>query len=336
MEWLSIKHLSDWESALPILITFYLAFTLALTLISALRMVIINRRAVDKKAGVERLNQLLSEKRLKKVPIYSMQEMKQKKVYKYAKLTVFPNDSGEKRRYVLICPGGGYARCLVDSEGYPLAAKYNELGYTAFVLEYRVGRHCSTHAPMHDLARAIKHIEEHADEYNVLTEDYMIVGLSTGGNLAAVFGTEKYGYARYGATKPGQLTLGYPWTNLNHWFEHPYWNIWTGILGVWLCERANIFMFHQHMNHENRNSLSPQKWITPSYPPTYIFSGGDDIFVPASAHADMMTRAFQDNHVAYWYRFYRRLPHGVGVAAGTEAAGWIDESVKFWETIEKK
>ena len=39
---------------------------------------------------------------------------------------------------VIICPGGGYARLSIDSEGYDVAKRLNEMGVTAFVLKYRL------------------------------------------------------------------------------------------------------------------------------------------------------------------------------------------------------
>lgn len=73
---------------------------------------------------------------------------------------------------MIVCPGGGYAHCVTGEEGYPIAAKLNEMGYTAFVLEYRTGFHCSAYAPMEDLAQAVRYIEEHQEELNVRPENY--------------------------------------------------------------------------------------------------------------------------------------------------------------------
>ena len=57
------------------------------------------------------------------------------------KLFYFPADSGSKQRpFVMICAGGGYSSVCSLFEGFPMARRLNQLGYTAFVLNYRVGR----------------------------------------------------------------------------------------------------------------------------------------------------------------------------------------------------
>ena len=50
---------------------------------------------------------------------------------------------GEKnpRPAVLVIPGGGYGCVCESTEGEPIARKFNELGFHAFVLHYRVAPH---------------------------------------------------------------------------------------------------------------------------------------------------------------------------------------------------
>jgi len=51
-------------------------------------------------------------------------------------LRVFPVASPKGR--VLVCPGGGYLRLMIDSEGTEIAAWLNGLGYDAYVLAHRL------------------------------------------------------------------------------------------------------------------------------------------------------------------------------------------------------
>jgi acetyl esterase/lipase len=41
---------------------------------------------------------------------------------------------------MIVAPGGGFNFLMVDHEGYDMARWLNELGITAFVLKYRLGR----------------------------------------------------------------------------------------------------------------------------------------------------------------------------------------------------
>ena len=43
--------------------------------------------------------------------------------------------------------------------------------------------------------------------------DYALLGYSSGGQIAGVFGNEEKGWGRYGVPKPGALLLAYPINN---------------------------------------------------------------------------------------------------------------------------
>ncbi len=311
----------------------YLILTFLLTCYEVIRMYVIKYRSNGVKYGKERKDELIRQGRFKQIPLYSMEEISQKKSRGDARLSVFLSDSQEKRKYVIICPGGGYAHCVTREEGYPVAARFNEMGYTAFVLDYRTRFHARHYAPIKDLAAAVRHIEAHAEEYGVLPEDYAICGFSAGGNMAGVFGSEKFGYKKYGVRKPGALMLAYPWTNINHWLDHPYWNVWKGMVGVWLSQRGLLYLFGFHASKEERESICVQNLITPDYPPTYIMSGTNDILVPASHHAAVLVQALKKEKVTYLYENFWGLPHGIGIAKKTRAEGWMRTAVDFWEKI---
>lgn len=321
----------NWGEVLYNFLVIYLTFTLVLTLYSVIRMYVVKHRCNGVKLGKQRLKQLSKEGRLKQIPIYSMEEIRQKKSLGEVRLSVFPNDTGERTRYVLILPGGGYAHCVTREEGYPIAAKFNEMGYTVFVLEYRTRFHCSAYAPMEDVAHAIRHIEEHQEEYNVDITDYALCGFSAGGNLAGIYASHHHGYETYGTTKPATVIMGYPWTNLWHWLDHPYWNIWKGLISVWFSVRGYVYMFGLHSTKEERDSLRVQEQVTPDYPQTFIFTGGRDVLVPASHHAEVFEEALRDNQVKHVYRRYFGLPHGIGLGLHTKAESWMKEAVEFWQ-----
>ncbi len=327
---------ATWHEVLYNFVVIYLVFTFVLTLYSVIRMYVVKHKCNGVKYGKERIETLTSQGRWKQIPIYTPEECYENKDLRTVRLSVFPNDSEEKSKYVIVLPGGGYAHCCTKDEGFPVAAKFNELGYTAFMLEYRTGSHCSPYAPMQDLARAICHIESNAELYHVEVEGYALCGFSAGGNLAGIYASHHHGYEEFGTRKPGVLLLGYPWTNVWHWLDHPYWNIWKGIMGVWLSERGYIYMFGRHVNKENRESLCVQNQVTSDYVPTYIFTGGLDVLTPASHHAQVMAKALEDHKVPCKYRQYFGLPHGIGIAKGTAAEGWMQEAIDFWKEMVKE
>lgn len=113
-------------------------------------------------------------------------------------------------KFVVICPGGAYADVAVTQEGMSMAAAFNRLGYSAFVLRYRVGLFDAVpkNYPQDDLARAIFYIRSNADALKVNPNNYAVAGCSAGGHLAATWGLE---YDKYFLPKPATLMLHYAW-----------------------------------------------------------------------------------------------------------------------------
>lgn len=315
----------------------YLFFSFLHAVFCILRMYRIQHYACDKAYGKRRRMELQENGQLKVLPLYSFEEIAEHKKRGSARLHVFPSKTGKKSKAIFICPGGGYDHLCTKTEGYPVAAKLNDLGYTAFIVEYRTGFNCGPYFPMEDLAKAISLVTELQDEFNVTMENYAIIGFSAGGNLAGLFGTKEYGYKKYGVKKPGCLILGYPWTNVNHWLQHPYWNIWIGLLGMWLSERGNIcmFKFGPHFLRKNRESLCVQNFVTKKYPPTYMYAGGNDVLVLSHSHTDVLEAALKEKHVPYKYEKFFALPHGIGLGIHTSAEGWLTDALEFWNNNTK-
>ena len=88
---------------------------------------------------------------------------------------------------VLVLPGGGYSN-RAEYEGVPVAKKFNELGWHAATLEYRVAPNTYP-APQQDALRAIRIIRSRAAEWGVAKDQIAVLGFSAGGHLAACCGT---------------------------------------------------------------------------------------------------------------------------------------------------
>ena len=46
---------------------------------------------------------------------------------------------------------------------------------------------------------------------------------------------------------------------------------------------------------------------------------------------DDVAQALKANGISYMYQKFFGVPHGVGLAVGTNAEGWLEEAVAFWE-----
>ncbi len=245
-----------------------------------------------------------------------------------AKLYYFPALSGRKSKFIVVCPGGAYAASALSGEGFPTAAKLNELGYTAFLLDYRCGKNGGNFAAEEDLAAAIRYITAHAQELNVEGEDYALLGYSAGGNLAGLFGTEENGYAKYeGIQKPSVLLLGYPWCNLNIRSFSPVKILLYAALNSVGCRG----LIGKGASKEEKQKMRIPWQVTDQYPPCYIVHGTKDVFVPPATHSDVLAEALKKNGVSYQYEKAEGITHCFGIGDGTAAEGWVRRAVKFWE-----
>ena len=96
----------------------------------------------------------------------------------------------DKRKAILILPGGGYTACAgIESE--PIAHHFLASGFNAFILEYTTLATGSPlwPTPLIDASAAMKYIRDHAEELHIDPENVFVIGFSAGGHLAASLGT---------------------------------------------------------------------------------------------------------------------------------------------------
>ena len=144
-------------------------------------------------------------------------------------MTTFLLPSLVPRPAVLVIPGGGYSCVCEKTEGPPAALAFNQLGFHAFVLNYRVAPNRFP-APLEDAARAVKIIRAHAEEWKIIPDRIVSCGFSAGGHLAGSLGIllePQHGCAgdRYDAVsaKVNAMILSYgvlvhaPWSHGSSW-----------------------------------------------------------------------------------------------------------------------
>ncbi len=245
--------------------------------------------------------------------IYTEQEMEEDPAKRNTGLAIFP--ASGKRPYVMICPGGGYYSVCSLAEGYAIAKSVNEMGYPACVLVYRIGTDAQYPNPMEDLARAVRFMTEKAETFGMDPDGYALMGFSAGGHLAAAFGTESLGYARYTVKKPACVILAYPVITmgpLSHAGSREY------LLGKEECERK-----------EKQIALSVEEQVTADYPPVFVWQCEGDPSVPI-ANTRMLAESLKQASVPFIYETFPGEAHGWGLGTGTAAEGWLERALAFW------
>ena len=71
-------------------------------------------------------------------------------------------------------------------------------------MRYRAYPDNDNNSPMEDIARAVKYITGHAQQFGVQTESYALIGYSSGGHLAGLFASDALGYKTMACPSPAQ------------------------------------------------------------------------------------------------------------------------------------
>ena len=99
-------------------------------------------------------------------------------------ITSFPVPEGTAvKGAVLICPGGAFEFRSDETEGTAVAEALSALGYQSFVVDYRLRPYTQKEGAL-DLARAVRFVRAHAQEYGIDEEDIAVMGFSAGGILS--------------------------------------------------------------------------------------------------------------------------------------------------------
>lgn len=98
-------------------------------------------------------------------------------------MTEYPVPDGiEVKGAVLINPGGAFQFRAERPEGSDVAEALSNLGYKCFVVHYRVRPYTMQEGAL-DLARAVRYVRNHSEEYGIDEDNIAIIGFSAGGIL---------------------------------------------------------------------------------------------------------------------------------------------------------
>lgn len=253
------------------------------------------------------------------LPLYDEAEILSDSSKRNAKIVPFL--IGENKPTVIICPGGGYEFVSINNEGYDFAKKFNELGFNAFMVVYRVGKNARFPSPMEDLARAICFVKRNAEKYNIDAENFYLCGSSAGGHLCAYFGTkykdfEKPYMGQNYDLGPKGIILAYP--------------------VISLCKETHKGSCHNLLGSDcsdkEKRAKSVELIVTENYPPTFFWHCEADKTVPIS-NSIRLDEKLTSLDVKHRFNRYPNGAHGIGLADGTTAQGWIYDADKFLKSI---
>ncbi len=226
--------------------------------------------------------------------------------------------AGGRRAAVLVCPGGGYGGRAAH-EGAPVAERFNQLGFHAFVLHYRVAPYRFPE-PQRDALRAIKLIRSRAAEFGVIPDQLAIGGFSAGGHLAGCAGTmyreieANDGDAADGmSSRPDAVILCYAVAAFCKEWGHR--GSGENLLGEKLEELEARFILPDQVNADT--------------PPTFLWHTAEDQAVPVE-NCLFFAQALRRNNVLFGLHVYPVGRHGIGLAPDfPDARNWPELCADF-------
>ena len=218
---------------------------------------------------------------------------------------------------IVIAPGGGYGALAMDHEGRQVAALFNAMGISAFILKYRLGPRYHHPIQLGDAQRALRIVRTRAEEYGVSANRIGMMGFSAGGHLTATAGThfdagrpDSPDRVERASSRPDFLILCYPVISFDPEIAH-------------MGSRRNLL--GEQPDPKLVELLSNELQVTPQTPATFLFHTTADAGVPVE-NSVRFYLALRKAKVPAEMHVFENGPHGVGLALG-------DPALSAWPTL---
>ena len=234
----------------------------------------------------------------------------------------FPSDEekADRRPFILLVPGGGFVNVWNLTEGWPIAAQFNQLGYHVFILTYQVdGDERLLERNMDDFAQALRFIKANEARFRVQGERYITCGFSAGGYLVCLWNTAM-GYLGHEMAGPQAVFPVYAVTSLRERLRlgAPKPAASLRLYGLPLEEAAETaFEIPEH---------------AAAFPPCALFlSAGDQMVNPI--HSKLLAQALKRLNIPCRLEIGPEGGHGFGDGSGMCMAGWIERGIRWYESL---
>ncbi len=209
-------------------------------------------------------------------------------------LQKFPVVKSPKGKVVIVCPGGGYQILAVNHEGTEIAQWLNALGYTAYVLRYRVPD--NREGALQDVQRAIRIVRAENPGKQV-----GVMGFSAGASLTARAAT-RFQLPSYTATDETDTQSARP--------------------------DFAALIYPAYMDEGEHHTLTPELTITEQTPPFFVFQTADDHY---GNSALVISQALRNHKIPVQLHIYEKGGHGYGLRANlAEAASKWPKLMEEW------
>jgi len=221
---------------------------------------------------------------------------------------------------MIIAPGGGYAREMLDFEGMDVARRFNRAGVTCFVLRYRLpaeGWQNRSDVPLQDAQRAMRLVRANAGKYGIDPTRIGFMGFSAGGHVACSIAT------RFAAKVYSQVDSA-DTADARPSFSVPMYPVVTMGAGAHQGSRDRLLGFDALP--DLIDAYSCEKHVPADAPPTFLVLAADDTTVPPMPNAGAYFAALQAAKIPSEMHMFEAGGHGFGIArtVGKPTAVWPD------------
>ncbi|GAB2890399.1 alpha/beta hydrolase [Uliginosibacterium flavum] len=221
---------------------------------------------------------------------------------------------------VVLAPGGGYIRVVLDKEGIEIAEWLNTFGITVFILKYRLpgeGHASRSDVPLQDAQRALRLVRANAAAWRLAPDKVGAMGCSAGGHVIGALATlfAKSVYKPVDAVdavsaRPDFVSLLYPVITMDVRWAHPGSrekllgdNPSEALVKAWSCEEQ----------------------VGPDMPPCFICHAADDASVPVENAVNFYNRLHHQRIPAALHVFESGgHGHGIRLAKGKPVERWTE------------
>ena len=258
-------------------------------------------------------------------PLYSEEECEELEDRRGVNLVRFASEdpAAASRPFILLVPGGGFVNVWNLTEGWPVAAQFNALGYHVFILTYQVqGEDGLLKRNMEDFARALKLISANAERFGVQGDRYITCGFSAGGYLVCLWNTE-IGYRDKGLPKPEAVFPVYPVVTLKD--DNARYEGIDPEEAMWLygCDmQSAVEGSYEIPEHAE------------GFPPCAVFvAAGDELVNPENSK--ILARTLDRLGIPCRLEIGPTGGHGFADGSGMCMAGWTERAVRWYESLKK-
>lgn len=230
----------------------------------------------------------------------------------------------DERPFIFLIPGGGFVNVWSLTEGWPVAAQFNELGYHVFILTYQICVEGAAAKSMYDIARAFEIIKANKEKFHVDPDKYITCGFSAGGYVVCLWNTEQ-GYGFFDLKKPQASFPIYPFVSYSIMRDDDWGDeedekddVCRNSTGVSLDEACNsVFNIIGHVQ---------------GFPPTALFATAEDEMVNPE-HSKSLAKALEEAGIKCRLEIGPTGGHGFADGTGMCMEGWTKRAIEWYESL---